>query len=157
MPWPVTSPRVTIRRPSGRVFPVVIIAAGLIGRLVPPRDGVSGDVRRLPRQQRLLNVAGDLEIVLNPVELTFGFGFTDGSFNVLADFAGDGTSNKSSNQKNDGVQADVGLRDGSGRAGNRRYSQDGQRQANRKRFGATGEPANIGVEAKDGKKNKNKK
>ena len=42
----------------GHNVPVVKIAAGVVGRLVPAGDGEPGKVRRLLRKQRPLDVAG---------------------------------------------------------------------------------------------------
>src|SRR5208283_901115 len=68
----------------------------------------------------LLDVAGGFEIVLDAIELPLGFDFAKSSFHMLANFAGDSSGHETAKQQDDGVEADVGLRDrgrcaGSGR------------------------------------------
>jgi hypothetical protein len=54
-------------------------------------------LRRILRKQRLLNFAGNLQVVLKAVKLLLGFRFTKSGLNIFANFAGNTASNKSSN------------------------------------------------------------
>ena len=64
MPWPVTSPIVSI---SGRwkLKPIEIVAAGLVGGLAPAHDLEILDLGDFLRQQSFLNRFGDFELVLD--------------------------------------------------------------------------------------------
>lgn len=142
----------------GKGLPIVVVTTGFIGGLVPARDGVAGYLRSLLRKKGLLDIASDLEIVVDPIELTFGFRFADSGFDVFADFPGHGTGNKTRNKKNDGVQANIRLGDWRGPTWNRwRPTEMDSSEKIRDGGGNAGEPADPLIQAKDGENDEDKK
>ena len=55
--------------PRAELEEVVVVAADLARRLAEVRDVEAGDARRLDRQQRLLNLARDAQLVVEPLLL----------------------------------------------------------------------------------------
>lgn len=141
----------------GKSLPIVIVTTGLIGRLVPAGDGVANNLRGFLRKKGTLDIACDLEIMLDAVELTFGLGFADSGFDVFADFPGDGTGDKTGKKKNDGVEADIRLGDWRGPTWNRwRPTEIDSSDKIRDGGGNAGEPADPLIQAKDGENDEDK-
>ncbi len=139
-------------------FPIVVVATRFIGWLIPTGNGVAGDLRRLFGEKGLLNLAGNLQVMLQAIELAFCVGFAESGFDMFADFAGDCGSDDTGDEQNDGVKADIGLRDGRSDAWNGRSPTeiDGGSEI-RNGSGSAGKPTDPGIETKDRKNDEDKK
>src|SRR5271167_3022689 len=87
----------------GEGAPIVVVAARVIGRLVPTSDGKARESRGIVREEGLLDVAGGLQIVLQAGELLLGVGLSQGGFDVPANFLGDSAVDETRQKQNDGI------------------------------------------------------
>jgi len=142
----------------GEGAPIVVVAAGVIGRFVPTRDRKARESRGIVRQEGLLNVAGGLEVALEAGKLLLGVGLSHGGFDVLANFLGDSAGDETGQKQNDGIQSDIGLRDGGGSAGS--GWAPGQMNGGdkiRNRGGDARKPTQTRVQAENRKNNEDEK
>ena len=93
-------------------LPVEVVAAGGVGGEVPSADLEAGEGGADAGQERLLDGAGDLEIVGNLFELTLDLGFAKGGLDVLANLFADESCDEAAGENNGGVEGDGGLLDG---------------------------------------------
>src|SRR5580692_7983368 len=74
----------------GHVLPVEIIATGFVGGTIPTGNLESIHGGADVGKQRLLNGAGNAQIVLDACEAVTGLDFAQGGLDVFADFTADG-------------------------------------------------------------------
>ena len=86
-----------------QALPVEVVAAGLVGGLVPTGDFEVVQLWRFRRQQILLDRTCDIEVVIDLREFGFESRFPQGSLHVTANLAGDQRRNDAAGKNQCGV------------------------------------------------------
>src|SRR5579864_962401 len=92
-------------------LPVKIVAASIVGGTVPTGNLISRNVRCFLRQQRLLDGARYLKVVLQDLEVALCLCLAKSCLDVLTGLSRNGAGNDTSDEKSDRIQADAGLCD----------------------------------------------